>query len=656
MKQTENQKFLKLLSERYPNIQTASTEIINLNAILNLPKGTEHYLSDLHGEHEAFEHIMRNASGVIKKKIDEQFSTSLTNAERKSLATLIYYPEEKLKIVKKAAENLGDWYKVTLYRLVDICRVIASKYTRSKVRKALPKDFEYIMEELLHEHNDFNNKQQYYAGIIDTIIQTERADAFIIQLCYLIQRLAVDRLHIIGDIFDRGPGADIIMDTLMNYHCVDIQWGNHDAVWMAAAAGNDACIATVLRNAAKYNNLNTIEEGYGINLRPLATFALEQYGGDDCLCFMPVSHSDNDEDKDIAQLAKIHKAIAVIAFKLEGQCIIRNPEYQMESRLILDKIDLSGKTVKIGEKTYPLKDGQFPTLQAESPYSLTKEEQDLIDRLRTSFLHSERLQKHIRFLYSKGEMYTIFNSNLMYHGCIPVDENGELLALHTAGGALSGKALLDYADQMMRQGYFLPEGHPDKQKALDFMWYLWCGSVSPLFGKDKMATFERYFLEDKKLQSEKKNAYYEMLDDERLVDRILLEFGLNPENSHVINGHVPVACKNGENPIKADGKLFVIDGGLSKAYQSKTGIAGYTLIFNSYGMLITSHQPFCTRVQAIEQEQDIHSTTVVVEKTMNRIKVADTDIGLELKEQIAELQQLLEAYRSGSLAEDTKTI
>ena len=646
----EHEKFLKLLSKRYPNVQTASSEIINLNAILNLPKGTEHYISDLHGEHEAFEHIMRNASGVIKKKIDEQFATTLTPAERRSLATLIYYPEEKLRVIKRTNENIEDWYQITLYRLVEICRVIASKYTRSKVRKALPKDFEYIMEELLHEHNDFNNKQQYYAGIIDTIIKTERADAFIINLCYLIQRLAVDRLHILGDIFDRGPGADVIMDTLMRYHCVDIQWGNHDALWMGAAAGSEVCIATVLRISARYDNLGTIEDGYGINLRALAMFALKQYAGDDCSCFMPISDNEIGDEKDIA---KIHKALSIIAFKLEGQLIKRNPHFEMDDRLLLEKIDFENKTIEIDGEVYPLLDANFPTIDPKDPYALSKEEQDIIERLRLHFLHSERLQRHIKFLYSKGSMYTIFNNNLLYHGCIPVDENGEFLVWRADDGEeYSGRELLDYADKMMRQGYFLSERSPDKAKSLDFIWYLWTGKKSPLFAKSKMATFERYFLEDKKQHEEIKNYYYKMLDDEKLVDKILLTFDLQPDNAHIINGHVPVACKKGENPIKANGKLFIIDGGLSKAYHAKTGIAGYTLIFNSYGMLITSHEPFSTRTEAIEFEQDIHSTTVVVEKTVKRIKVMDTDIGVELKEQIAELELLLEAYRSGTIAED----
>lgn len=654
MRTYENDKFLRLLSQKYPNAQAASSEIINLNAILHLPKGTEHFMSDLHGEYEAFGHIMRNASGAIKRKIDERFETSLTDAQRKSLATLIYYPEEKLRIIKNETVNMDDWYKITLYQLVDICRVTASKYTRSKVRKALPKDFEYIMEELLHEHNDFNNKQQYYAGIIDTIIKTKRADAFIIQLCYLIQRLVVDRLHIIGDIFDRGSGADIIMDTLMRYHCVDIQWGNHDAVWMGAAAGSEACIATVLRNAAKYNTMQTVEDGYGINLRPLATFALEQYATDRCQCFIPRYNTENMEYKDIALLAKIHKAIAIIEFKLEGQLIFRNPEFEMEHRLLLDKIDYNTWNMMMNGKQYRLLDNYLPTVDPENPYQLSKEEEELIERLKTNFCHSERLQKHIKFLYSKGGMYRIFNGNLLYHGCIPVTEDGEFLKLCVENKELSGKELLDYADKKMRQGYFLPECHLEKQKCLDFMYYLWCGKVSPLFGKNKMATFERYFFEEKELLTEVKNPYYHMLDNEKLADCILHEFGLNPEVSRIINGHVPVACKDGEDPVKANGKLFIIDGGLSKTYQSKTGIAGYTLIFNSYGMLLTSHQPFTSRMKAIVEEQDIHTSTVVAEKTMTRIMVSNTDIGVELKEQIADLKELLEAYYSGRIAEDTK--
>lgn len=645
----ETLKFLRLLSQRYPNIQTASSEIINLNAILNLPKGTEHFLSDLHGEYEAFSHILRNASGVIKGKIDEAFQTTLTQAERKTLATLIYYPRQKLALVKKEQRYLNDWYKITLYRLVEICRIIASKYTRSKVRKALPKDFEYIIEELLHEHGDVENKQKYYAGIIDTIIKTGRADAFITELAHLIQRLAIDRLHILGDIFDRGPGADLIMETLKRYHCVDVQWGNHDVTWMGAAAGSPACIASVLRLAARYNNLDTVEDGYGISLRPLVTFAMEVYRKDPCACFLPESVNGNDGDsmKDLEIMAKIHKAIAVIQFKLEGEIIRRNPVYEMEDRLLLDKIDFEKGTLRLDGKEFPMKDMHFPTVQPENPYRLTPEENDVMEKLRTFFMHSEKLQEHIRFLYSKGGMYLKFNGNLLYHGCIPVEEDGSFMAFETEEGMLSGKALLDWADKTARKGYFLPQDAEEKQRSEDFLWYLGCGKKSPLFGKSKMSTFERYFIEDKEEWTEKKNAYYDKMEDAALCERILKEFDMDPETSHIINGHVPVKCKAGEKPIKANGKLFVIDGGLSKAYQATTGIAGYTLIYNSYGLLLTSHQPFCSRTRAIEEEQDIHSTTEVVEKTSTRMRVADTDIGLALKSQIEELQLLLEAYTKG---------
>ncbi len=645
----ETLKFLRLLSQRYPNIQTASSEIINLNAILNLPKGTEHFLSDLHGEYEAFSHILRNASGVIKRKIDEAFQTTLTQAERKTLATLIYYPRQKLALVKKEQRYLNDWYKITLYRLVEICRIIASKYTRSKVRKALPKDFEYIIEELLHEHGDVENKQKYYAGIIDTIIKTGRADAFITELAHLIQRLAIDRLHILGDIFDRGPGADLIMETLKHYHCVDVQWGNHDVMWMGAAAGSPVCIASVLRLAARYNNLDTVEDGYGISLRPLVTFAMEVYRDDPCECFLPetVNGSSGDSMKDLEIMAKIHKAIAVIQFKLEGEIIRRNPVYEMEDRLLLDKIDFEKGTLRLDGKEFPMKDTHFPTVQPENPYRLTPEETDVMEKLRTFFMHSEKLQEHIRFLYSKGGMYLKFNGNLLYHGCIPVEEDGAFMAFETEEGMLSGKALLDYADKTARKGYFLPQDAEEKQHSEDFLWYLGCGKKSPLFGKSKMSTFERYFIEEKEEWTEKKNAYYDKMEDATLCERILKEFGMDPATSHIINGHVPVKCKAGEKPIKANGKLFVIDGGLSKAYQATTGIAGYTLIYNSYGLLLTSHQPFCSRARAIEEEQDIHSSTEVVEKTSTRMRVADTDIGLALKSQIEELQLLLEAYTKG---------
>lgn len=645
----ETLKFLKLLSKQYPNIQTATSEIINLNAVLNLPKGTEHFLSDLHGEYEAFSHILRNASGVIKSKIDEKFHTTLTHSECKALATLIYYPRQKLALVKKEQKHLNDWYKVTLYRLVDICRIVGSKYTRAKVREALPKDFEYIIEELLHEHGDMENKQQYYAGIIDTIIETGRADAFITALAHLIQHLAIDRLHILGDIFDRGPGAERIMETLKNYHCVDIQWGNHDVNWMGAAAGNRACIASVLRLAARYNNLDTVEDGYGISLRPLVTFALEVYRDDPCACFLPNTADDTHEDsmKDLEIMAKIHKAVAVMQFKLEGDIIRRNPNYEMEDRLLLDKVDYARGVLRLDGKEFPMKDMSFPTVDPENPYRLTAEEADVMEKLRTYFMHSEKLQEHTRFLYSKGSMYLKCNGNLLYHGCIPVEEDGSFMTFSTEEGALSGKALLDYADKTARKGYFLPADAEEKQRSEDFLWYLGCGKKSPLFGKSKMSTFERYFIEEREEWEEKKNAYYDQMEDAALCERILSEFGLDPATSHIVNGHVPVKCKAGEKPMKAGGKLFVIDGGLSKAYQETTGIAGYTLIYNSYGLLLTSHQPFCSRAQAIENEQDIHSTTEVVEKATTRMRVADTDNGLAFAARIEELRQLVEAYTKG---------
>lgn len=642
-------KFLQLLSQEYPNIQTASSEIINLNAILNLPKGTEHFLSDLHGEYEAFSHILRNASGVIKQKIDNCFQTTLTRAERKTLATLIYYPRQKLELLKKEQQHLNDWYKVTLYRLVEICRMVASKYTRSKVRKALPKDFEYIMEELLHEHGDVDNKQKYYEGIIETIIKTGRADAFITELAHLIQRLAIDRLHILGDIFDRGPGAEQIMETLKNYHCVDIQWGNHDVMWMGAAAGSQVCIANVLRLAARYNTLDTVEDGYGISLRPLVTFALDTYRDDPCECFLPetVGRSEADSIRDLEIMAKIHKAIAIIQFKLEGEVIRRNPRYEMQDRMLLDKVDYEKGILHLDGKTFPMKDYHFPTVDPQNPYCLTAEEQDVMEKVKIFFLHSEKLQEHVRFLYSKGSMYLTFNGNLLYHGCIPVEKDGRFMEFETEDGRLCGKALLDYADKTARKGYFLPEQSAEKQASEDFLWYLGCGKKSPLFGKSKMSTFERYFIEDKAEWAEKKNAYYDKMEDAALCEQILREFGLNPVTSHIINGHVPVKCKAGEKPMKANGKLFVIDGGLSKAYQATTGIAGYTLTYNSYGLRLTSHQPFCSRARAIEEEQDIHSSTEVVEKTASRLRVKDTDIGRELKSRIEDLQQLLEAYVKG---------
>ncbi|MFL0246598.1 fructose-1,6-bisphosphatase [Candidatus Clostridium stratigraminis] len=647
-------KYLQLLSKQYPTIAEACTEIINLQAILNLPKGTEHFLTDIHGEYEPFIHVLKNASGVIKRKINDIFGNSLRQSDIKSLATLIYYPEQKLELMLKDEKNIDDWYKITLYRLIEICRHVSSKYTRSKVRKALPKDFSYIIEELLHELPDIIDKEEYYSEIIKTIIRIGRADEFIVALSKLIQRLVVDRLHIVGDIFDRGPGADIIMDTLMDYHSVDIQWGNHDILWMGAAAGSDTCIATVLRICARYANLDTIEDGYGINLLPLATFAIEFYKNDDCKNFMPkIESSKVYSEKDLKLIAQMHKAITIIQFKLEGEIINRRPYFGMKDRLLLNKINYSEGTIDINGKIYKLNDMNFPTIDIKDPYKLAPEERELIWKLRSSFLNSEKLQKHISFLFAKGSMYLKYNSNLLYHGSIPLNRDGTLKKVNigASGKQYSGKTLLDRFEILAREGYFYKNNPEEKLYGMDIIWYLWTGPDSPLFGKNKMTTFERYFIDDKAAHEEVKNSYYRYRDDEKVCNLIFEEFGLNQYYSHIINGHVPVKSKNGESPIKANGKLLVIDGGFSKAYQGQTGIAGYTLIYNSYGLLLVSHEPFESTNKAIEEEKDILSTTVVLEQEVERKRVGDTDIGEELRLQIKDLEMLLEAYRKGLIKE-----
>ncbi len=654
-KELENElRYLKLLSSQYPTIGAACTEVINLQAILNLPKGTEHFLSDIHGENEPFDHVLKNASGVIKRKIKDLFGKSLGENDIKSLATLIYYPEQKLEVVLRKEQNLEDWYRVTLYRLIEICRYASSKYTRSKVRKALPKDFAYIIEELLHEEADERDKEEYYSEIIQTIIRIDRAREFIIAISKLIQRMVIDRLHIIGDIFDRGPGADIVMDTLMNYHSVDIQWGNHDMLWMGAASGNEACIATVLRMSTKYANLQTLEDGYGINLLPLATFAMKYYGKDECKCFQPkLEGKEGFSNNEIQLIAQMHKAITILQLKLEGRIIRRRPEYHMEDRLILGNICPDSKSVEVDGKSYLLKDAHFPTIDPEQPYELIPEEQELIDKLKSSFLNSEKLQKHISFLYSNGSMYLKNNSNLLYHGCIPLNPDGSFkkIGLDAAGREYSGKAYLDRLDILAREGYFNTKNPQAKQYAMDIMWYLWCGPDSPLFGKERMTTFERYFIKEKETHLEKRDPYFKLQNDERICNMIFQEFGLDPRTSHIINGHVPVEIKKGESPIRANGKLLVIDGGFSRAYQAQTGIAGYTLIYNSYGLLLVSHEPFESTHKAIEEEKDIHSTSVVLEQEVIRKRVGDTDIGEELKVQIRDLEKLLEAYRKGLIKE-----
>ena len=649
----EELRYLKLLSKQYPTIASACTEIINLQAILNLPKGTEHFMSDIHGEYESFNHVLRNGSGNIKRKINEVYGDILSEKEIKTLSTLIYYPEQKLEIIQKEESNMDEWYRITIYRLVVVCRKAAFKYTRMKVRKALPKEFAYIIEELMHKSPE-EDKEEYYSEIINTIIRIGRANEFIIAMSKLIQRLVIDRLHIVGDIFDRGPGADIVMETIMNYHTVDIQWGNHDALWMGAASGSEACIATVIRICARYANLDTIEDGYGINMLPLATFALDFYGNDDCEQFTPKVESDIVySDKDLKLIAKMHKAISIIQFKLEGEIIKRRPHFRMEDRLLLDKINYEEGTINLNGKIYKLNDKNFPTVDPKNPYSLCTEEKELIEKLKSSFLNSEKLQKHIRFLLTNGSMYLKFNSNLLYHGCIPVNEDGTFkkVQIGSSGKAYSGKAFFDRLEILVREGYFHKNNPEAKEYGMDITWYLWTGADSPLFGKDKMTTFERYFIDDKETHKEKKSYYFKLEDNEEMCRRIFQEFVLNTECSHIINGHVPVKSKSGESPIKANGKLIVIDGGFSRAYQSTTGIAGYTLIYNSYGLLLVSHDPFESTQKAIEEEKDIHSTTMVLEKEVERKRVKDTDAGEVMKTQIKDLEMLLDAYRLGFIKE-----
>ena len=649
----EEIRYLRLLSKQYPTIASACTEIINLQAILNLPKGTEHFLSDIHGEYESFNHVLRNGSGNIKRKIKEVYGDIMSEKEIKSLATLIYYPEQKLEIIHKQEENIDEWFRIIIYRLVVISRKAAFKYTRMKVRKALPKEFAYIIEELMHKGPE-EDKEEYYSEIINTIIKIGRADEFIIAMAKLIQRLVIDRLHIVGDIFDRGPGADQVMETIMNYHTVDIQWGNHDALWMGAASGSEACIATVIRICARYANLDTIEDGYGINMLPLATFALDCYGDDECIQFKPKVESDIVySDKDLKLIAKMHKAISIIQFKLEGEIIKRRPHFKMDDRLLLDKINYEEGTINTNGKTYELNDKNFPTIDQNDPFALSLEERELVEKLTSSFLNSEKLQKHIRFLLTNGSMYLKFNSNLLYHGCIPVNEDATFkkVQIGSSGKSYSGKAFFDRLEILVREGYFHKNNLEGKQYGMDITWYLWTGADSPLFGKDKMTTFERYFINDKETHKEKKSHYFKLEDNEEMCRRIFEEFGLNPDCSHIINGHVPVKSKSGESPIKANGKLIVIDGGFSRAYQGTTGIAGYTLIYNSYGLLLVSHDPFESAQKAIEEEKDIHSTIMVLEKEVDRKRVKDTDAGELMKTQIKDLEMLLDAYRLGFIKE-----
>lgn len=650
-------RYLRLLAKSFPTVAAASTEIINLEAILNLPKGTEHFLTDIHGEDQAFRHVLKNASGTIRRKVDEIFGTSMREEERQELCTLIYYPTEKLKLVARREKHMDEWYQITLNRLVRVCQNISSKYTRSKVNKALPKDFSYIIQELLHETEADPNKAAYFGQIIHTIISTRRADAFIVELCHLIQRLAIDSLHIVGDIYDRGPGAHIIMDTLCDYHNVDIQWGNHDLLWMGAYAGNDACMANVARICLRYANLDTLEEGYGINLLPLATFAMETYADTPLEVFNPKIKfiSKYYTNKELRIISQMHKAISVIQWKLEAAIIARNPEYGMEDRNRLHLIDFENGTVHIDGVDYKMKDSDFPTVDPANPYELTEDEQSIIRHMHASFVGSEKLRRHIRCMLHRGSFYLARNNNLLYHASIPLNADGSFKTVTVAGEPFRGKALLDRLDRLVqhacRKG---DDENPLKQYSVDYMWYLWCGPDSPSFDKSRMATFERYLLDDKEPQKEDKGWYYRLSDSESTCRMILEEFGLDPESGHIINGHVPVKIIKGEKPVKAGGKLLVIDGGFSKAYQPETGIAGYTLVFHSRGLQLVQHNPFESRQKAIEEGSDIISNTVLSQWGSKRLRVRDTDKGRELQTQVKDLHYLLYAYRRGLIREGQK--
>ena len=650
MKEYNKSKYLKLLSKEFKNITEVAEEIINLKAILNLPKGTELFLSDIHGEYAPFIHILNNGAGIIRSKIDEVFENQIAEKERNTLATLIYYPEEKLKLIKQEYKNqsIDEWYTITLYRLVEIARRVSSKYTRSKVRKAIKSGFEYIIDELLHAQvNNEKDKEHYYKQIIKSIIELGQADSFIIAISDLIKQMAIDHLHVIGDIFDRGRDPDLVISKLMKFHSLDIQWGNHDILWMGAALGNKASIATVIRICARYNNIGILEDAYGINIRPLSTFAQEVYKDDNCEKFMPKVFDYNKYDSsDRKTIAKIHKAITIIQFKIEGKLIKKHPEYNLDSRLLLDKIDTEKKIVKIEDKEYEINDTNFPTIDKNDPYKLTKEENEVIERLTESFIHSKELNSHINYLYTKGEMYTIFNNNLLFHGCMPTNSDGTFKKVNFLGKTLRGKAYFDEINEVVSKVYLTKE-----EELIDIMWFLWISPDSPFFGKEKMVTFESYFVDDEKTHKEPKNPYYHLVEDEEFCKKILIEFGLNSEDSHIVNGHMPVKAKDGESPIKANGKLLIIDGGFAKSFREKTGNAGYILTYNSNGLLLSQTKPFESVQKAIEEEKDIISEIIVKKEGVIRKTVGDTDIGAKLKGEIDDLEELMKAYLSGEIKE-----
>lgn len=646
--------YLQLLAQSFPTIAEASTEIINLQAILNLPKGTEHFLADIHGEHEAFQHVLKNASGNIKRKVNELYGNTLRETEIRELCSLIYYPEQKLELVKAKEEDINDWYHITIHQLVAICRDVSSKYTRSKVRKSLPEDFSYIIQELLHERTEDANKTAYVNVIIDTIISTGRADDFIIAISTVIQRLAIDQLHILGDIYDRGPGAHIIMDTLAHYHNWDITWGNHDILWMGACAGNDACICNVIRLSLRYANLTTLEDGYGINLVPLATFAMETYGDDPCKEFQPSlsGGAENIDEKTKRLTALMHKAIAVIQFKLEAQIFNRHPEWNMQGRELFSMIDYEKGIIHLDGKDYQLLSNHFPTINPDDPNSLTEEETVLMQKLHHSFMVSEKLRKHIRNILRHGCMYAVYNGNLLFHAAVPLNEDGTLREVEIyPGRRYSGKDLFHHTGMLIRSAFQNDTEANERQYAIDYFLYLWCGPESPLFDKSKMATFERYFINERETWHEEKGNYFRLRDNQAIAEKILDAFGIDDPNRHIINGHVPVHVASGENPIKAGGRLMVIDGGFSQAYHKETGIAGYTLVYHSRGFELVQHEPFTSTRDAILRGTDIKSTTQIVEMANHRMLVADTDRGDELRQQIADLQELLYAYRHGFIKE-----
>ncbi len=654
----ERLRYLQLLAKQYPTVQAASTQIIKLQAVLNLPKGTEHFMSDIHGEYEAFLHILNSCSGEVKEKLNEVFGNTMSQRDRNDLATLIYYPKAKLELVADEEEDLEEWYRITLHRLVQVCRFVSIKHTRNKVRSFMPEGYEEVIDELIHMRDEDGSKRYHYENIINTIIAIGQAADVIQAICQVIKSLTVDQLHIVGDIFDRGPRADIVMDSLMGSHNVDIQWGNHDILWMGAASGSRTLVATVLSNSIRYNNLDVIETGYGISLRPLSIFANEVYKDCDLSCFHVKLTGDDAEqytEKDKLLSARMYKAITIILFKLEGQKVLRRPEYGMEDRALLHKIDYENKSIEIGGTVYPLKDCDFPTVDPQNPYELTEEENHVINQLTDSFRHSEKLQRHTRFLYSKGGLYKIHNGNLLFHGCIPMTATGKLLSFTIGGKERSGKEFMDYADKTARKAYYAKRGTPEREFGMDFLWWLWAGRNSPIFGRDRMTTFERRFIADESTWSEPKNAYYTYYHDPAVCEMLLEEFGLGGEHSHIINGHVPVKAKKGESPIKGGGRLIVIDGGFSKAYQPTSGIAGYTLIFGSRYLRIVAHQPFAGKYNAIHKNHDIANESVVFERIEPRMKIAQTDEGRDLQTRVDDLMDLLDAYRSGAVTEDHKS-